>query len=127
VLRGYTVTNVVEVKTSDLAQVGNVIDTAIRAGANRVNSLTFGLKDDRQARNDALRIAAQNARAKAEVLAAGANVRLGGVLSVQEGYAVTPIAYGDARTTLGAAAATPVEPGSVDVRATVTLDVAIVQ
>lgn len=125
-LKSFTATNIVEATSSDLTGIGRLIDIALQAGANRVQSLSFSLKDDTQARAQALRLAAQNARAKAEVLALGTGVKLGIVLAVQEGYATTPVAYNDARGA-GTAATTPVEPGTLDVRATITLDMQITQ
>ena len=52
---GYTATNVVQVETDDLEGVGRLIDVAIEAGANRVQQLSFGLKDDQPVRAEALR------------------------------------------------------------------------
>ena len=121
---GYTASNTVEV-TSDLTVTGKVIDAATRAGANRVYGLTFGLKDPAPAQGEALKRAAQRARQEADAIAAGLNVRTGNVLSAAEAGASTPIL---ARTLVaGAAASTPVEPGLVSSRATVTIEVEILQ
>lgn len=63
-ISGYTASNVVEVKTGDLAQVGKLIDAATQSGANTVQSLRFTLKDEQAAMAQALRAAAVKARAK---------------------------------------------------------------
>jgi uncharacterized protein YggE len=120
-LNGFTANNVVEATMADLGIIGRVIDTAIAAGANRVESLRLGLKDEEPVRIQALRLAGQKARLKAESIAQGVGVRVGPVVSVAEGYSVTPVPIdraGGATT-----AATPVVPGTLDVHATVTLDV----
>ena len=117
----------VEATVSDLNLPGKIIDTAIQAGANRVDSLRFSIKDDQPLRIQALRSAALQARAHADAIALGLGVRLGSVLGAAEGFSVG-IVVAD-RSTLGATAAapTPVQPGSIDVTATVTLEIEIAQ
>ena len=124
-LTGFTANNIVEAVISDLSVIGRVIDTAISAGANRIESLRMGLKDEDTPRLQALRQAAQKARQKAEAIATGLNVRLGNVAGAQEGYSVTPLNVPAER--MATATTTPVEPGTVDVRATVTLDLEVLQ
>ncbi|HYO84316.1 MAG TPA: SIMPL domain-containing protein [Bryobacteraceae bacterium] len=125
-LTGFTANNVVEAVVNDLSIIGRVIDAAIGAGANRIESLRMGLKDEEPSRMQALRQAGQKARQKAEAIAAGLGVRLGAVSGAQEGYSVQPVnRVGDERAAL--AAATPVEPGTVDIRATVTLELEVLQ
>lgn len=122
-LTGYTASNVVEATINDLALVGRTIDAATQAGANRVESLQFGLRDPQPQQVQALRQAATRARAQAEAIAAGLNVRLGAVLSAEEGAAVRPMPA--AQEMFAARAAVSVEPGTVSVRATVTLELEI--
>jgi uncharacterized protein YggE len=67
----------------------------------------------------ALRSAVADARAKAQALAAEADVQLGPVVRVEEGVpAPQPYYEGDA---LAAARATPIEPGTQETQATVTV------
>jgi uncharacterized protein YggE len=121
-LNGFQANNVVEAVVTDLGLVGRVIDAAIQAGANRVESLRMGLQDDDSARAQALRLAGQKARTKAEAIATGVGVRLGAVLSAVEGYDVRPLTTGERTAVDVAAVTTPVEPGTLSVRATVTLE-----
>ncbi len=122
---GYTATNTVLVKTGDLKKVGAVIDAAIRAGANQIQSLQFTLKDDTAVQAAALKEAARLARGRADAIASGLGVTVTGVLNAEEGGAtVRPIMY-DASSLRTAEAQTPIEPGMVEVRATVTLTVGI--
>jgi uncharacterized protein YggE len=120
-INGFTASNTVEVTLTDLSLIGRVIDVAIGAGANRVDSLRMGLKDEDPVRVQALRLAGQRAKVKAEAIASGVGVRLGAVISAVEGYSVVPVTGLD-RTAPGAVTTTPVEPGILEVRATVTLD-----
>lgn len=65
----YRAVNMVEVTVDDLDRLGRVIDAAIGAGANRVASLSFELRDHESARRAALEQAVANARAEAEAVA----------------------------------------------------------
>ena len=77
---GYNAQNSVTVHTGALDLVGALIDSAIAAGANRVNSLNFSVKDDTKARTEAIAIATRDARAQADALASALGVKLGKVL-----------------------------------------------
>ncbi|MEK7408640.1 MAG: SIMPL domain-containing protein [Acidobacteriota bacterium] len=125
-LTGYTARNSLEVTTGDLSIVGRVIDTAIGAGANSVQGLRFTLQQDEPLRAQALSQAAKEAKAHAEAIASGLGTRIGAVISAQEGGAVRVVPV-DVRTAPGAGAQTPIETGLVQVYATVTVDVEIVQ
>jgi uncharacterized protein len=122
---GYTANNIVRIKTAKLDEVGKLIDAAMQAGANNINRLLFTLKDEDAARLDALRQASAKAKTKAEAIAASLGLKVLRIVSVTEGersfqpiYRQAPMARGEA---LAAQAPTPVEPGTVDVRSTVTL------
>ncbi len=123
-ITGYTATNIVRVTLDDLTKVGSVIDTASQAGANRIQSLQFTLKDEQTAQAQALREAAANARRKADALAAALNVRIVRILSVVEsGSPVIPVR--DVAFARAEAAQTPIEPGTIEIRAQVVLTVEI--
>ncbi len=117
-ITGYRASNTVRVQVDDLERVGGVIDAGIAAGANQLNSLTFDLRDDLTHRRQALQLAAQEARAKAEAIAAALNLQLGEVLEVREesGPASYPV---ERRMAAPAAAGTPIQPGQVQVSASV--------
>lgn len=126
-ITGYTATNVIEAVAADPTLAGRVIDTAIGAGANRVNNVQLYLRDEEPSRAQALRVAAQRARARADSIALGLGVRLGQVLNAEEGYSIptTPIIRIDGGTA-ASTVPTPIEAGALEVRAIVTVDVEIV-
>jgi uncharacterized protein YggE len=129
-ITGYTASNIVQVKTSNLAQVGKVIDLATESGANTIQSLRFTLKDETGARVQALHEASTKARLKAEAIASAFGLKIQRVLHVEEGGSIIrPVEYGDTMGAMRAAATapTPIESGSIDVRATVTLTVEVIQ
>ena len=120
---GYNAQNTVTVHTGALDLVGALIDSAIAAGANRVNSLNFSVKDDTKARTEAIAMATRDAHAQADALASALNVKLGKVLkatTVSQERPI-PIRMGRAMAMSAASVATPVEPGEVTVPATVSL------
>lgn len=119
---GYNAQNTVTVNTGALDLVGPLIDSAIAAGANRVNSLNFSVKDDTKARTEAIAIATRDARAQAEALASALSVKLGKVLKATTVSQARPIPMRMGRAmAMSANVATPVEPGEVTVSATVSL------
>lgn len=119
---GYTVANLVEARTPNIAAAGRLLDLAFQAGANTVERVAFTLKDPEPAQNQALRAASAKARARATAIADGQGLRVGDVILMSEGErAFSPmesVSYD--RGSFGLRS-TPVEPGSVEVAATVTV------
>jgi uncharacterized protein YggE len=121
---GYTASNTIHVTATNLADVGKVVDAATQSGANTVQGLRFTLKDMRGVQARAAGEAARDAKARAEAVAAAIGLKIVRVLSVVEGGAVVPIVHDFAMATRAqglAAPETPVQPGPIEVRATVTL------
>jgi uncharacterized protein YggE len=126
IVTGYTATNTIQVTTADLTATGKLIDTATQAGATRVQSLSFGLKDSQPLRAQALQLAAAKAQTQVQAIATGLGVKLGAVLSASDGSSAST----SQTLTPGVAAAstiTPIVTGAVQVTASVTLRVAIAQ
>lgn len=125
-IRGYTATNVVRVTIDDLARLGDVIDTATRAGANRVPSIQFALRDEESVRTQALREAALNARAEADSLAAALGLKVNRILTVEEnGPVMVPMRQVAFARAAESSAATQIQPGGIEVNANVTLTVEV--
>lgn len=82
-IKGYQITNSITVTTSP-AKAGEVIDTALNAGANQVNYIRFGKKDEDGVRNAALAQAVRDALSKAEAIAASLNKQVVRVKTVNE-------------------------------------------
>jgi hypothetical protein len=83
---GYRVTNMVEVEIEDLEIIGNVIDDAVKAGANNIQGVSFGLTEEvaEGLKIDAYKLALQDAKGKADLIAETLGLRITGVLSVSE-------------------------------------------
>ena len=128
-ITGYIATNVVEVTLDDLTQVSKVIDHATQSGANNIQHLQYRLKNPRAVRGQALREAAEQARASAEAIASGLGLKVVRVLSAEE--VVSDEGFGMAKRAAapppGPVPVTPLEIGMIDVDAEVTLRVEIGQ
>lgn len=128
-LRGYRVSNTVSAKIRELDQAGDVIDAAVAAGGNDaiVSNIRFDLEADGPLITAAREAAWNDAKAKAEQLAALAEVQLGQAVSISETSSPTPppIAYATARAEAGADFATPIQPGEASVSVVVTVQFAI--
>jgi hypothetical protein len=118
---GYAISEQVQVTVRDLDKAGDVIDVATANGATDVNGISFEVADPAKAQDDARAAAVVAARTSAVAMASAANVTLGAVVSISDASAPSPIYYG---ATVGAPMAdlkTPVQPGTQDVFAQVTL------
>jgi uncharacterized protein len=123
-ITGYQANNTVTVRIDDLTKVGPVIDAGLGAGANTLDGVEFGLRNDEAARAQALADAAAKARAKAETLAKALGLRLGAILEVAEGgVSISPPPYPKVGRVAMAelSAQTPVSAGQVGVEASVTI------
>jgi uncharacterized protein YggE len=120
---GYQATNTVAVRLEAMDAVGRVIDAGLKAGANRVDGVDFGLQDEGPARSRALSQAVAQARQKAQAIAGTLNVHLGEVLAAEEGGGeVTPrFAPRSGMAAMAAGVSTPVSAGQITTSATVTL------
>src|SRR5262245_6388012 len=121
---GYTISNTMTVEVRDVEKVGVVIEEVLSAGANHFHGLRWALRDEQQARLNALKIAAGKAREKASALSEAVNVKLGRLMNVTEGSrVVAPMPrVGRAMAAMeGAGVEVPISSGEMKVEATVTL------
>ena len=116
---GYDAVNAIQVTLSDLGSVGKVLDQAISAGANQVQGITFTLSNTAMAalQKHALQLALQDADNQAKATAAALGVTIVGPISVSPSYVFQPVTY--SRFSAAPQAPTPVQPGTLQVTATV--------
>jgi hypothetical protein len=114
---GYTARNAIQINITDFSLVGRALDTAVKAGANEVDGVTFTLSPAVSAtiERQASQLAIQDADAKAKAVASTLGVSLVGPISVTPGYVFQPVFQGLATS----APETPIQPGSLQVTATV--------
>lgn len=117
-LSGYRAQNTVTVTLTDIAQVGTILAAATEAGGTNVMGPEWRLADDSATVQQALQEAVADARQKAEVLAAAANVSVGDVLVINEsGVTTPPVVYEEALRAADATAAgvPPISPKELEV------------
>lgn len=121
-ITGYEARNSVTVTLSDLTKVGSVIDAAAGAGANDVAGISFTLRKDRPARDQALAEATKEALAKAQVIATALGGRVVRIVEVQEEGIMRPRPmYEVAQVGMMKSASTPIEVGTLDITSHVQL------
>ena len=115
----YAADNSVSAKTK-IAGAGALIDAAVAAGANTVSGPTLSVSDSDARYRDALGKAVADARLKAEALAKAGGFGVGpvSVVSEQSSNGPTPVF---AAAGASAKDSTPVEPGTQDITADVSV------
>ena len=117
---GYTASNTVTATIRKLGDAGDVVDAAVGAGANQVSGPNLLASDQDAAYRTALKAAVAQARTKAETLASASSSTLGKITAIVEGGG------GAVPLPLGAKdSAVPIEPGTQEIEATVTVTFAI--
>lgn len=119
----YRAYNELTVTVHDLDTVGNVVDIALKAGANRIVSIHFELKDEEALKLQALQNATTQAKAKAVAIAQSAGVTIKGIKVIHEemsGYSPYRVSLDQSESAkMMEQAPTPIIPGDVEVTARV--------
>jgi uncharacterized protein YggE len=122
---GYQVTNMIQIKIKDLTKVGHAIDAASSAGANKVDSISFGITEEIASamKLQAYQAAIADAKSKSDVITSGLGIKVVGVQSVTESsyYPVVEYRSYDQSGTSSVKTPTPVLSGNLSV--TVTLNI----
>lgn len=111
----YAVDNTVYVTIRDLTKLGDLLDTAVQAGANNINSVQFDVAEKDEALRQARANAVKDAEAEAQALAQAAGLSLGEIQSISFSEA-QPYPIFDGKGGGGAVAeqaAVPIQPGQL--------------
>ncbi|MCQ8893135.1 MAG: SIMPL domain-containing protein [Methanolinea sp.] len=123
----YRVTNSLRVTIRDVPRTGEVIDSAVNAGANQVDSITFMVSEELESslRADVLSKAVNKAFSDASAVAGAAGVTIRGVKEISVGAYYPPVLYENVRASAvdmkSAPVPTPIEPGEVKITASVSV------
>jgi hypothetical protein len=125
--RDFVSRNSIQVTVEQVERAGEIIDATVQGGATSVSGVSFELKDRGAAEREALRLAVADARARADAAASGAGQRVDRVVKVEDmrqdrSMPPRPMAV------MGRAAQqveTPIAPGLLEIRASVTLTVSM--
>jgi uncharacterized protein len=126
----YAVDNTVYVTVRDLGTLGDLLDTAVQAGANTVNSVQFDVAEKDEALKQARADAVKDAESQAQALAQAAGLSLGEVQSISF-FDAQPYPFFDGKGGGGgmaageAAAAVPIQPGQLTFTVSVNVTYAL--
>jgi uncharacterized protein len=129
-LKGYKATHtlVVEIPTEQSDKIGNAIDAGVDAGA-LINYINFELSQDKQNeyKAQALKLASEDAKLKADSIATGLNKQVGKLVSVSDNnFYYSPwniystASSGSADVAMAKEATTNIQPGNQEISASVT-------
>lgn len=121
-ITGYRVNNSVNITVRDIKKLGDVLDKTVEAGANTIDSIQFGIVDSEKMKDEARKLAMQNAIDNAKLYAEAAGVELGPVIKITETGSQIPRPL-QARTAsapmMAEAAPVPLEGGTMSIEAKV--------
>src|SRR5215510_4931863 len=125
--RDYVAHNGIEVRLDGVERVGEILDLVVQAGATSVQGVRFDVKDRIMLERDVLMHAVEDARARADSLAAGAGRTVDRVLRIDDTRQPrgVPQPIMAMRAQAADSVQTPVEPGLIEIHAQVTLTVSI--
>jgi uncharacterized protein YggE len=123
ITKGYVSTNAVDVRIDAIERVGEIVDAVVAAGATSVGEVRFDFKNRAGLEREALKLAVQDARARADAMAAGAARVIDRVLRIEEHGVPAPMPMPLRAMAMkeSAMADTPVAAGQMEFRARVTL------
>jgi uncharacterized protein YggE len=119
--RGYRASERLTVRVADAETVGRLVGEAVERANAQVQGPWWRVSSANPARLEALRAAGEDARSRADALAAGVGVRVGAVTEAVEGVAGRPEPRPGVARAATFAAAVPVEAGEATIESTVSV------
>lgn len=86
-IKGYQVSQTIEVKVRDLDKVSSILDGIVTAGANQVGNLDFKIDNPEKLKAEARAKAIEDAKKKASELKDQVGIKLGKIVNFSEGVA----------------------------------------
>lgn len=123
VITGYQATNTVSVRFRDVAKSGTILDALVAQGANQINGPNLLIDKPQAAEDEARADAIKKARARAELYASAAGLRVKRILSISEsgGYNPPPQPMAYVRAQANKEADTSIAAGEQTVGVTVSV------
>lgn len=125
---GITITVVDKGTEGRALKVGEVINAAVKAGANVINGISTSIAEPKALEDEARKQAVADARARAEVLATALGVKVGEVIAVEEfqNSGVVPLEYGRGGGGGGYSDSVQINQGTLNVNIQVKVTFALV-
>jgi uncharacterized protein YggE len=128
VVTGYIASNQLNLRIRNIDGLGELLDELLLTGSNEIRGVSFTIEDRSKLLDDARVRAVQDARRKASLFAAAADIRLGEIINFQDETSVPQLrAQVNRSYAESAGASTPIEAGELSLRATVKVTWRILQ
>lgn len=120
--QGYRVTHLYSITIRNLAQAGLIIDTAVENGANEIMNIQFSVAEPQELYNRALSMAVVDSYNKAQTVARtlGIQTPISALTITEETQKGAPGPFLVASLDTSSGSGTPIEPGQLEIKATVT-------
>jgi len=115
----FTATDTISVAEVAIAKAGAIVDAAVAAGATSVSGPSLAIASQDALYAKALKAAVEQAKTKAQALADAAGQTLGPIQTMSEGGGQVPIPF--AKSATDTSGGTPIEAGTQEIDATVTV------
>lgn len=121
----YVVSNTLTIRVMNIDKVGDIIDVASKAGANKINSIDFGVKNEAKYYQEALKNAMSSAKGKATTIMATFGKKPGLPYKVSEANyygGVVRATYAMDMAVEKSSISTPIEAGDLTIRTNVSVE-----
>lgn len=125
---GYQASNSVTIRSRDIKGFGKVLDALVASGSNQINGPAFQMSDPRAAMDEARGDAMKQARARADLYAKAASLRVVRIVSISEGGGYSPPqpVYAMAKMA-DASSSSPIAAGEVEAQVSLTVQFELAQ
>jgi uncharacterized protein YggE len=89
-IMGYQITQTLNVKVRQMDKIGEILEKVVNIGINQVNALYFGVENDEELKEQARKLAIDDAKKKAEKLSQELGIKLGKLSNFSENVAGYP-------------------------------------
>jgi uncharacterized protein YggE len=121
-IMGYQINQTLNIKIRNLDKVGAILEGGVNVGINQVDSLYFGFENDEQLKEQARKIAIDDAKKKAEVLASQLGVKLIKITGFSDNTISYPTPIYDAKAISGGGGTTPsIQTGQNEITVDITI------
>ena len=124
-ITGYQAMQMLTITLNTVADAGKALDALVQSDGATNASITFALKDPKNAEAEARRLAVEDARSKAQAMASAAGVSLGKAIAINDQSVGTPFKGERALQVPGAAADTQIPVGDLEIVVQVQVQFAI--
>ena len=114
---GYTVQNRVSITVRNVLSLGTILDKIVTIGSNKIDNIRFSVDQPASLLDQARVLAYADAKRKAEIYAKVSGVKLGKIVSIQEGTRASPqVRIANRSANFSSAEAVPIEAGEQTMR-----------